>query len=318
MAVVREWTARQTQGDVTGPATAGERLSVWLDRWLGWIMLAPSLLLLLALTTYPTLFSLVNSVRDLTPFNFRAGTAPFIGLRNYVRIFQDPSFWWSAWISLIFVFATVGLTFLIALSLALAIERDQILQKILSPILLLPLMATPTVVGLIWNLLLTTDHGVVNYLMSVAGLPQFDWLNTQELALVMVVLVDVWQHVPFMFFALLAGLSVMSAEPTEAARIDGANWWQVQRYITLPLLTPIILVVVLFRMIGAFNTFDMIYILTQGGPGTATQTLSIFLYHTAFRAKQMGMAAALSTVMLLIVGMMTFVLIRRLYRTGES
>ena len=314
----RESTALQDRSAGSAATTAAARLLSWLDRRLGYILLAPSLLLLLALTSYPTLFSLINSLRDLTSFNFRSGKAPFVGLTNYARILQDPNFWWSAWVSLIFVFATVLLTFLIALSLALAIERDQVLQRILSPILLLPLMATPAVVGLIWNVLLATDHGVINYLMEMAGLPQIDWLTNSQWALVTIVLVDVWQHVPFMFFALLAGLSVMSSEPTEAAKIDGANWWQLQRYITIPLLAPIILVVVLFRMIGALNTFDMIYILTQGGPGTATQTLSIFLYHMAFRVKHMGMAAALSILMLAIVGTLTFILIRRLYRTSHD
>ena len=142
-------------------------------------------------------------------------------------------------------------------------------------------------------------------------------MSSVGFSLITVILVDVWQHVPFMFFAILAGLAMLPEEPYEAATLDGANAVQIFRDLTLPFLKSILLVVVLFRLIGAFTTFDMIFILTNGGPGIATQTLSIYLFKTAFTSNQISLAAALSVVMLVIVGAMSFSLIRMLYR-GEQ
>ena len=181
-------------------------------------------------------------------------------------------------------------------------------------ILILPTMMTPVVVGLIWRFMYNPELGMANYLLSFLGLGPFNWLGNRHLAMYAVMFADIWQWTPFMALVMLAGLQALPDEPFEAASIDGASGLQMVRYITLPLLRPTMLVAVLIRLMDAFKSFDLIFVLTGGGPGMTTEVLSFHIYRTGFKFFHMGYAAAMSYVMLVIVVLVSQILIRFLAR----
>lgn len=300
------------------PATRARRgwlARPWsLDRLFPCVMVAPATAILLVFTLYPTYFNLNASLRDITVYNFTSGAHRFVGLRNYEQLARSAEFWAAAGATLIYVVASVVVGFVIAFGLALVLQSTPRLRAVASPLLLVPLMATPAVVALAWNQMLVSEIGVVNYLLDLVRLPAPPWLGAAPWPLVSVILIDVWQHVPFMFFVLLAGLSVLPDEPFEAAAIDGAGPWDLFRYLTLPLLKPVIMVALIFRTVGAFTSFDVIYVLTGGAPGTGTEVLNLFLYRKAFKAFEFGQAGAVAVAMVLVTALIGVLLIRLMDR----
>lgn len=278
------------------------------------LLCAPATLVLVALTLYPTLFSVNASLRDVNIYNFRSGAHRFVGLSNYMRLLTSQDFWDAAVATATYVVASTLLVFVIALGLALLFERADRLRAVVSPLLLIPLMATPAVVALCWSQLLISDIGVVNYLLGLVGVEGPAWLGKSPWPMVSVVFIDVWEHVPFMYFVLLAGLTVLPHEPFEAAAIDGAGGWQTFRYLTLPLLKPVILVALIFRIMTALTTFDIIYVLTGGSPGSGTETLNLLLFRLALKAFEVGQSGALAVVMVLITAVIAACLMRAMYR----
>jgi multiple sugar transport system permease protein len=180
--------------------------------------------------------------------------------------------------------------------------------------LLVPMMLPAVVVGVVWRLLLNPNYGPINSGLRSLGINSdlLTWTASPKLAMLSVIVVDCWQWTPFMFLVLLAGLQAIPLEPYEAALIDGSNRWQTFRHITLPLLRPAILIALLLRTMDLLRVFDQIFILTEGGPGFATETLSLYIYRTAFRFFDFGYAAALSFVLLAITNVISMVYIRLL------
>ena len=301
-------------------AVSTRRAGRWtLGRWSSermfpYLMVAPATLILLGFTLYPTFFNLNASMRDINVYNFTSETHRFIGTRNYERLWRSAEFWSSVGATMLYVVASVVVGFLIAFALALILQHTPRLRALTSPFLLVPLMATPAVVALAWNQMLVSELGVVNYLLGMVGVPAPPWLGAAPWPMMTVVLIDVWQHVPFMFFVLLAGLTVLPDEPFEAAAIDGAGVWDAFRYLTLPLLQPVILVTLIFRTMNAFTSFDVIYVLTGGAPGTGTEILNLFLYRYAFKAFEIGQAGAVAVAMALITALIGVILIRLMSR----
>ncbi|PYU95649.1 MAG: sugar ABC transporter permease [Acidobacteria bacterium] len=257
--------------------------------------LAPSVVMLLALTVYPLIFVLHVSFHRLTP----AGDV-FVGLRNYARILQDGFFCRAVAQTLIFAGTALILEFLLGLALALLLDSEIRGRAFWRALFLLPMILPPVVAGVTWRLIYNPNFGVLNGILRLFGLDtrRWTWLADPSLALPAVILVDVWEWTPFVFLILLAGLQAIPQEPYEAARIDGANAWQTFFHITLPLLIPAILVALLLRTMDLLRIFDQIFILTQGGPGFATETVSLYIYKTAFRFYDFGYAAVLSIVLL--------------------
>jgi multiple sugar transport system permease protein len=195
----------------------------------------------------------------------------------------------------------VSAEFLIGLTLALVLSRDVPGISAFRSLMLLPLALAPIVVGLLWRFMLGTEYGIINYGISLIGLSRTDFLSNTSLALIVIAIVDLWQWTPFMFLILLAGVQALPVEPFEAAAIDGASRWQTLRHITLPLLRYPILVALLLRTIDAFRVYDLIFMMTRGGPINATDTLSWHIYNIGFRNFNMSYASALSWIMLIIV-----------------
>ena len=278
-----------------------EGISSFLNtRKLAYLLVAPTVVIFAAITLYPLLYSLHLSFFSWNLLRPSLGKV-FIGLENYRRIVYDPVFWYSLKTTLYFMGASVALQFLIGLGLALLFNVEFKGRSVARSIILVPLLITPIVIGLMWKWLLNPEFGILNYFLSFVGVSSKSWLGDPSLALFTVIIVDVWHLTPFATLVLLAGLQALPEPLYEAARIDGASWWKMFRYITLPLLKPVILVVLLLRTIGTFATFPEIYALTQGGPGRATEVLGFLVYRTSFKEFRMGYGAALSYVMVVLV-----------------
>ncbi|NPV84475.1 MAG: sugar ABC transporter permease [Anaerolineae bacterium] len=275
--------------------------------------IAPAFIVLAIILFYPLGYSLYLSFHNWTLRDFRQGV-PFVGLKQYINLFSNPEFLNAIRITFIFVIAAIVLEFILGMALALLLNHDLKGKGIIRSFILLPMMCTNVVVGLTWRLLLNYDYGLVNYLLSVVGLPRLEWLSKPALAMPAVIMVDVWNTTSFVALLLLAGLQALPDEPYEAARIDGASWWQQFRYLTLPLLRQTILVALLWRFIDTFRIFDVVYLLTAGGPARATETVSIYVYRYGFQSFNLSFASAASYIMILIMLVIAAVLARLIGR----
>jgi multiple sugar transport system permease protein len=277
----------------------------------GYLFLAPALIVTVAIMLYPLVFSLRTSFENYQLA--RPDERELIGLDNYLWTIQSPNFLNSITVTLVFTVVAVSLEFLLGLALALLVNREFRGQGIVRTILMLPLFLTPSVVGLLFVRLYYPGDGLVPLFLSLFGLDHnFPLLGTRTTALPAIILMDVWRTTPFMFLVLLAGLQSLPQEVIEAAQIDGASAWQILKSITLPLLMPLILVALTIRGMDAFREFDTFMLLTGGGPGQATEVISMMAYILAFRAYDIGRASAVAWVILILVLMFSVFFVRKL------
>jgi multiple sugar transport system permease protein len=278
------------------------------DRRFGWLMTAPGLVALMLVVTGPLLVTIVTSGFEYTLVH--PGYHTFVGIENYRSAFAENYFGEAIWVTVKFVVAVVLLEFLIGFTVALMLNAVTRFKNVYYPILLMPLLINPVVVAQIWRMFLHPELGIVNYLIGLVGVAKVNWLGDPAIAFWTVVMVDIWHQVSFMIILLLAGLSALPKEPYEAARMDGASTLQSFFHITLPLMRPVIMVTLLIRLIFAIKTFDLIFIMTRGGPGTATDLISYFIYRSAFYGLDIGQASAISVVLLVVVLALTAYLYR--------
>ncbi|RKX54884.1 MAG: sugar ABC transporter permease [Thermotoga sp.] len=269
------------------------------ERLTGWVFALPSLITLGAVIAVPLGFSLSVSFFAYTFIN--PSFSVFLGFENYMNAFSDPYFWNSLWVTLKFVVLVVSIEFTLGFIVALMLNRDIRFKGVYYTILTMPMVMSPVAVGLIWKMLLHPDLGVLNYFLGLIGIEPINWLGDPTMAFWSVLMVDVWQQISFMILLLLAGLVSLPKEPFEAATIDGASEFQKLFYITIPLMKPVILAAVVIRTIFAFRTYDLIYVLTRGGPGVSTDVLSYFIYRKTFMGLNLAEAAATSYVLLGVV-----------------
>jgi multiple sugar transport system permease protein len=278
------------------------------DRRFGWALTLPGLFALSLIVLFPLFFTIFTSAYDYTLLHRSYDT--FIGFQNYRDAFAADYFGQSLWVTLKFVVAVVLLEFLLGFTVALMLNSVTRLKDVYYLILLMPLLINPVVVALIWRMFLHPELGIVNYLLSLIGIGPVNWLGDVRIAFWTVVLVDIWHQVSFMIVLLLAGLSALPREPYEAARMDGASTMQAFVHVTLPLMRPVIVVTLLIRLIFAVKTFDLVFIMTRGGPGTSTDLISYFIYRSAFFGLNIGQASAISVLLLVIVLALTAYLYR--------
>jgi multiple sugar transport system permease protein len=264
---------------------------------LPYVLIAPTLLLLLGVLVYPMAQSLIFSFQSYNLL--RPETQKFVGFQNYINIVKSDQFWTTLRVTLVYTAVAVAIEFVIGLAIALLLNRNLIGRRFIRTIILLPFFSTPTVVALAWKLMLHTEFGMINYFLSLVGISARNWLGP-GLALPSLIMVEIWQQTSFIVLILLAGLQALPQEPYEAAIIDGANPWQLLTKVTLPLLRPVILVALIFRTMFTLRVFDTIWVLTGGGPANETRTFSIGIYLTGFRQFDIGTGAALSWILLLI------------------
>ena len=271
--------------------------------------LGPAGIVLFMLTIYPFLANVWYSLLsyELT----RPKSRPFVGLSNYIHVLTDPEFLAAVERTAIYVVAAVGLELIIGMLIAILLSQNLHGETMFRSLLVLPIAATPVAVGLIWRLMYNPTGGLVNQMLRGAGLPPGKWTSSPATALPSLIIVDIWQWTPFVILILLAGLLALPDEPFEAAKIDGASALQSFWHITIPMLSPLIYTAMLFRFIDAFKAFDIIWVMTGGGPGRATTTLNIFAFRTGFEFLHMGTAAAIAILMLILAITVSTALLRR-------
>lgn len=282
------------------------------------VFVAPAVVVLLGITIYPLLRTLY-----LTTIALELSVSPverFVGLGNFIRAFrEDPRFWNSMGNTATLVFGGVAVQLLLGTLLALILDRMSWWRSLWLSLLLMPVLIAPVVAGFQFRVILNDTFGPLNYLIRVLSGGHLSgplWLADPNIALFSIMLTDIWQWTPFMLLIMLAGLQSVPPEHAEAAEVDGATFWQVFWHVKVPFLLPIITVAVLIRMMDAFNrsTFDLVYMLTGGGPGNATETAAFYTYLNGFRFFSMGYTATLSVIQLVIIVIVATIFLRLMKR----
>ena len=259
----------------------------------------PAIIFIALLMVFPVLYTLYLS---FTNWNLTSGMpAEFVGLRSYLRVLAEPRFLHALGRTFAFTVFAVGIEAFLGVAIAIILNRAFVGKSIAKLLLLLPLVATPVAVGIVFNLFYDPTIGLLNFALNALGLPQGRWVSSENTVLMSLILVDVWQWTPMITLIVLAGLAGLSEEPTEAARVDGASEWQILRYVTIPMVMPVILTAMILRLIDALKTFDIIFAMTGGGPGYASETLNIMGFKYSFEYFRMGQASVILVVLFLVV-----------------
>lgn len=257
----------------------------------------PALVLIAAVIVFPWFFTLVMSVMD-----FKVnGATEFVGGSNYAKLLSDDRFIESVGRTFWFTFLAVAFPILLGTWAAVVFHREFPWRGVLRTIFIMPMMATPVAVALVWTMMFHPQLGVLNYLLSLVGIPPFAWVYDPGTVIFTLLIVEVWHWTPLVMLIVLGGMAALPSDPYDSATIDGASDWQMFRFITLPLILPYIMVAVVIRTIDALKVFDTIFVITQGGPGTASETLNIFLYLQAFQFFNLGYASAVVVVFFVII-----------------
>jgi len=275
-------------------------IRAWLKKLEPAFYISPAFIVLIVILVYPLGYSFWLSFHKWTLRTFKT-EIPFIGFQNYSDLFANQEFLSSLKITVTFVIAALIIEFSLGMFLALLLNHELKGKGIIRSVILLPMMCTNVVIGLTWRLLFNYEYGIINYYLSTINFPRIEWLSSPDVALISVIIVDVWNTTSFVTLMLLAGLQSMPEEPFEAARIDGASSLQTFLYLTLPLLKSTILVALLWRVIDTFRIFDVVYLLTAGGPARVTETVSIYIYKYGFQSFNLGYASAASYFMIVIL-----------------
>ena len=259
----------------------------------------PAIIFVALLMIFPVLYTLFLS---FTNWNLTSGMPlSFNGINSYLRVLTEPRFLHAVGRTFAFTFFAVVIEGFLGVAIALILNRAFAGKSIAKLLFLLPLVATPVAVGIVFNLFYDPTIGLANFVLKSLGLPQGLWISSANSVIPSLILVDVWQWTPMITLIVLAGLAGLSEEPVEAARVDGASEWQILRYVTLPMVMPVILTAVILRLIDALKTFDIIFAMTGGGPGYASETLNIMGFKYSFEYFRMGQSSVILVALFLIV-----------------
>ncbi len=270
-----------------------------------WLFAAPAVLVVGTVIVFPWLFTLYMSGHD-----WKIGGGPeFVGLQNFAELFRDARFLESMGHTFYFTTLAVVLPIVFGTAAALVFHREFPFRGLLRTVFVMPMMATPVAVALVWTMMFHPQLGVLNYLLSLVGIGPQAWVYSPDTVIPTLILVEVWHWTPLVMLIVLGGLAGLPREPYESALIDGANDWHMFRHITLPLVWPFIMVAIVIRTIDALKAFDTIFVITQGGPGTASETLNIFLYLQAFQFYKIGYASAVVVIFFVIIIMLSLLLL---------
>lgn len=272
------------------------------NRMTPYMFMAPAVIIMAIALLYPLGYMVWGSFRDWNPSQ-SIGEAEFVGLKNYAFLWSDPNFHESLGVTLRFAFFVVTIEMVVGVGLALLLDRNIRGMSVLRTMFILPMMIAPVVVGLMWRYMYHPTVGTFNRALESLGLPSVDWLGQH--ALTSVIIADIWQWTPFIFILALAALQSLPRSALEAARIDGATAWQQIWFIKLPLMMPVLIVTGLLRLIDAFKVLEVILVLTEGGPGLSTEILALRISRTATEFRELGVAAAMSNYLLIILLLLT-------------
>ncbi|MCY1706326.1 carbohydrate ABC transporter permease [Pannonibacter sp. SL95] len=278
-----------------------------LNRATPYLFLLPAALILCVALIYPVGYMVWASFLNWNPSQ-RIGDAEFVGLANYVRLFSDAQFHESFAVTLAFAATVVSIELVLGVGLAMLLDRNIRGMSVLRTLFILPMMIAPIVVGLMWRYMYHPTVGIFNRTLKAAGLDPVPWLSDPGWAFVSVVIADVWQWTPFIFILSLAALQSLPSSTMEAARVDGATPWQTILHVKLPLMMPVLIVTALLRLIDAFKVLEVILVLTNGGPGLSTEILALRISRTASEFRELGAAAAMSNLLLVLLMALTAIM----------
>lgn len=266
------------------------------DTWFSVLLIAPAMIIILIFALVPLGYAINVSLRyaDLT----RGGIKEFVGLNNYRTVLFDNFFWKSVSVTLFFTFFAVSIEMILGIFVAFLINGATVGKGLIRSLLILPLATAPAVTGLFWRYLYDTQFGLYNYFLGLLGLPQPNWLGDIKVALWAVIIFDVWQWMPFVALITLAGLQSLPKEPFEAAELDGASYLKVLRRLTFPMLAPVLFLVGILRTIDSLRLYDAVAVLTRGGPGSATETMTYYLFRNGLQFFRMDYASTMALLFL--------------------
>ncbi len=284
----------RAERELTAEEIAGQAIRLTPNYW---PFVVPALVVVLAVIIFPWVFTIWMSAQEFTLGQERK----FVGWANYIRLWGDPRFRDSMGHTLWYTVLSVILPLFFGTLAALVFDAKFPLRGFLRGIFVMPMMATPVAIALVWTMMFHPQLGVLNYLLSLVGIPAQEWIFNQRTVIPSLVAVETWQWTPLVMLIVLGGLASVPREPFESAEIDGANAWQQFRYLTFPMILPFVMVAAIIRTIDALKSFDIIYAMTQGGPGTASETINIYLYNTAFAYYDIGYSSAMAIIFFVII-----------------
>ena len=280
----------------SGPRAYGRRY---------WVFAMPAAVVVLLVILFPWLFTLFMSVHEWKV----TGDTPYVGFANYAKMLTDERFLSGVIRTLWFTAASVIAPLLLGVWAAVCFASKFKFRGLARTLFVLPMMATPVAVSLVWTMMFHPQLGVLNYILTSVGLPPSTWVYDGATVIPTLVMVETWQWTPLVMLIVLGGIASLPTDPYEAAILDGASAWQMFRHITLPLVWPFIMVAAVIRLIDALKTFDTIYVITLGGPGTASETINILLYQTAFAYYDLGYGSAMVVVFFVLILLISLLLL---------
>ena len=276
-----------------------------------WPFVLPALIVVLAVIVFPWVFTIWMSLNE-----WKVGSpTTFVGLANYLRLPTDERFIEAIGHTLIYTVLSVLLPLIFGTLAAVIFHAQFPFRGFLRAVFIMPMMATPVAVALIWTMMFHPQLGVLNYLLSLIGIPPQLWVFHPATVIPSLVLVETWHWTPLVMLIVLGGIAAIPTEPYESAQIDGATHWQMFRYITLPLITPFLFIAAMIRTIDAVKSFDTIFAITQGGPGSASETINLYLYSVAFVYYDLGYGSAIAVVFFALIVALAAVLLYLRQRT---
>jgi len=281
----------------SGPRAYGRRY---------WVFAVPAALVVLLVILFPWIFTIFMSVHDWKV----SGDTPYVGFANYAKMLHDQRFIDAVWRTLIFTAASVIAPLILGVWAAVCFAANFKGRGLARTLFVLPMMATPVAISLVWTMMFHPQLGVLNYLLTAIGLPPSTWVYDGSTVIPTLVMVETWQWTPLVMLIVLGGIASLPSDPYEAAVLDGASAWQMFRHITLPLVMPFIMVAAVIRIIDALKTFDTIYVITLGGPGSASETINILLYQTAFAYYDLGYGSAMVVAFFVLILLISMLLLR--------
>ncbi len=304
-----------TLGPGTSPATRAGRDWRRRDKMVAALLLAPALLYLIVMSIYPTIWSLWLAFHNYLVY--QPNKASFAGFDNFTDLLDSEVFRQSFRVTLAFSAIAVSIECALGLAIAVLLDRKMRGANLLRTLLIVPVMISPVGMGLTFRYIFAPTYGLLTYLMQSVGLPTADWTVSTVWALPAVIFIDVWQWTPFVALILLSGMQSVSVEVTEAAELDGLSEWQKLWRIVMPLIRPVVMVVVLIRLIDSIRMFDLVFVVTRGGPGSTTEVLSVMSYVTGFSEGDMGSAAAIAWVTVVLVNVLVAIFLRALSKSVD-
>ena len=293
------------RGAVTGESAGfRERVALWADNHLKWLLTLPAVVVLFALTFYPLLRAI-----QISTYRYLPASKTFVGAGNYIELLSDPDFLHSLGVTIEFIVVSVGVEFLLGFAVALLLNRKIKLRGLWQTLILIPMILSPTVIGLIWRLMYA-PNGLLDYLVHPIIGHNVGWISTTHVALVSIILTDIWQWTPLVTLVMFAGLQSIPGHIREAAVMDGASRWRRFVDITLPYLKSLIVLVLIIRLVDALRVFAKVFILTRGGPASSTNVISMQMYRVAFKFNNYGQAAAMSLYLLVVVVILATVFVK--------